>query len=146
LNEWWEWPEPVVVKNGIQLSLKEHMDIYHVITGDEQKGTCKTDNEKKCMAWIIGLKFVEAKLNKILADHEKLAFNSNDNLATISNESTQNQHENLTEKPSNQLTKNPIEKLTLNGLRKILMENLAWRIDKIVHISYVMDKKELKDR
>jgi hypothetical protein len=50
-------------KNGPKFDVKDHLDIYHIFTGYEQKGICEIvekegKREDKCMAWIIGLKFM----------------------------------------------------------------------------------------
>jgi hypothetical protein len=143
-----------------------------VITGFERKGTCKKDKEKKCIAYIVGLKFVATKLNEILANIEKSEGTSDDNLAASSKNNSAERDANLTENPtfkltenssdkliastndkikensSNKLTEKPTadEKLTMNGLKKMLMEKLEFRIQWIVDTTYAMDKTELQER
>jgi hypothetical protein len=47
------------------------LDIYHVFTGYERRGKCQINGAKDdCMAWIVGLKFVENP-NVHLTDEER---------------------------------------------------------------------------
>jgi hypothetical protein len=58
LMEWWE-KEKFEDKER-KINLREYLDIYHVFTGYERRGKCQINRVKvDCMAWIVGLKFVE---------------------------------------------------------------------------------------
>jgi hypothetical protein len=64
LKKWWETKKLAKKKNGGKiLMLKQHLDMYHMFTGIEHKGTCKmpakATTEGNCMGWIVGLKFVQ---------------------------------------------------------------------------------------
>jgi hypothetical protein len=69
LMEWWE-KEKFEDKER-KISLKDYLDIYHVFTGYERRGKCQINGAKDdCMAWIVGLKFVENP-NVHLTDEER---------------------------------------------------------------------------
>jgi hypothetical protein len=54
LLSWWEATK--FEENGQMLDVKDHLDMYHIFTGYEQKGICLG---KACVAWIVGLKFMQ---------------------------------------------------------------------------------------
>jgi hypothetical protein len=70
--EWWE-REKFEDKER-KISLKDYLDIYHVFTAYERRGKCQINGTKDdCMAWIVGLKFVENP-NVHLTEKERTKF------------------------------------------------------------------------
>jgi hypothetical protein len=55
LLDWWKLAK--FEENGQELDVKQHLDMYHIFTGYDQKGLCLWDVE--CMTWIVGLKFIQ---------------------------------------------------------------------------------------
>jgi hypothetical protein len=83
LHNWWGYDKFQLEKNGPKFHVKDYVDIYHFFTGYEQKGICEivekeAKREDKCMAWIIGLKFMgeNAEYHNLLIEKRKIIMKS----------------------------------------------------------------------
>jgi hypothetical protein len=113
LNNWWEG------QTIGDIRLKDHLDLYHMFTGFEHTRICAIiEKEVECMAWIVGIKFMEGK--------------SAENLP-------REQQEKLTEKSS-------AEHLTKEQKEEFMKSFILYNSEKNVKIAYAMNKPELTTR
>jgi hypothetical protein len=60
LNKWWEEGTFGLDEKEEKLTVKEHLDMYHIFTGFEQRGVTQINYlDEECLAWIVGVKFKE---------------------------------------------------------------------------------------
>jgi uncharacterized protein YhbP (UPF0306 family) len=55
-NNWWEKGKFKFDANGDNLVVQQHLDVYHIFTGFEQRGIRNYKGEE-CMTWVVGVNF-----------------------------------------------------------------------------------------